>query len=94
MATAEDLKSSARKGLQVQILPSLPFLQKMKCECPKKGSATDFGSYAAEEWLGMVHKPGKCQGTYDIQLYRRGKKFLYLCSCCHIYGDIPALMEC
>jgi len=60
-----------------------------KCECPELG-ATPMGLeswYSEEEKSGMNHAPNKCKGTNRILQYDRGNKKLYLCSCCHLFGD-------
>ena len=60
-----------------------------KCECPIKASVVmkDEGMYSEEEKGGMNHAPGKCKGTNDIKLYKRGDKELNLCSRCFFLGD-------
>ena len=58
-----------------------------KCECPLKSNATDEDMYSTEEYSGMKHEPGKCEGTNDIKKYKRDDKELWLCSCCHLPED-------
>lgn len=43
-----------------------------ECECPD---------------IAMYHKPGECKGTYELKLYERDGKQLWLCSVCNLPGD-------
>ena len=63
---------------------------KIKCQCPDTADANKMIyplDFSKEEKLGMFHEPNKCKCTNDLKLYKRGNKKLWLCSCCHIFGD-------
>lgn len=66
-----------------------------KCQCPIEGNVplNHQYMYSEAEKSGMDHKPGKCKGTNDIKLYKRGTKKLYLCSCCRLIGDVEVKNE-
>ena len=66
-------------------------MERTKCECPEIGKVQWYKRwmYRGKEKAGMNHMPGKCQGTYQLQLYRRKDKIFLLCSCCHRPGDVP-----
>jgi len=61
-----------------------------RCECPAVSSVPKSreSEYSKEEKSGMNHKPNKCPCTNEVKKYKRGNKILYLCSCCHLTGDI------
>lgn len=65
-------------------------MKKIKCECPLEGNVSPsmVDMYSEEEKAGMYHKPNKCKGTHNLKKFRRGKKKLWLCSCCTLPGDI------
>lgn len=65
-------------------------MEKLKCECPEEGFVPvgNEHQYLPEEKSGMNHEAGKCKGTNDIKLYKRGDEELHLCSCCWLLGDI------
>ena len=64
--------------------------QEPHCECPDTGAVQPEWeeAYGDEERAGMHHAPGKCRGTFDLRQYRRQGKPLWLCSCCHRFGDV------
>jgi predicted SprT family Zn-dependent metalloprotease len=68
---------------------------KKKCQCPYKGNAPPWPEslYSEEEKVGMNHKPNECKCTNDIRLYQRGNRKLYLCSRCHLPGDMEIKAE-
>ena len=61
----------------------------IRCQCPTKGYVPEerMYMYSPEEKSGMNHSPGKCKGMNEIKLYERDGKKLFLCSCCHVFGD-------
>lgn len=64
--------------------------KQIRCQCPETGSVSSEAKclYSKAEKSGMNHLPNECKGTNNIKLYKRGEKFLYLCSCCNILGDV------
>ncbi|KKN18189.1 hypothetical protein LCGC14_0958250 [marine sediment metagenome] len=68
-------------------------IEKIKCQCDDTGFVPEERQcmYSAEEKIGMNHEPNKCEGWYKIKKYQRGEEVLYLCSSCHILGDIELI---
>lgn len=67
-----------------------------KCECPEDAvravAAALFG-YEPEEEKARDHRAGECPGDYQLRLYERAGKQLWLCSCCWTFGDKPVATE-
>lgn len=60
-----------------------------KCDCPTTTSVPlDASWYEPEEYKAMNHQANECPGDYMMGLYEREGEKLYLCSCCHLGGDI------
>lgn len=62
----------------------------MKCQCPDDGilkAEIAFMYNPVTERPFVNHEPGKCKCSNEIKQYKRGKKKLWLCSCCHLSGD-------
>ncbi len=62
---------------------------KHRCECPEEGKATNMAWYSVDEYKAMRHLPGQCPGDYNVKLYNRNGVPMWLCSCCHLAGDLP-----
>lgn len=64
---------------------------KIKCECPTQATQNPISiaiGYLPEEEIAREHEPNKCKGTYELKLYKRKGKKLYLCSACCLSQDI------
>lgn len=66
-------------------------MDEITCECPTYGTdaalVRAFGIEPEEE-KALDHPEGACPGDYDLTLYRRGDKELWLCSMCCLFGDV------
>lgn len=63
-----------------------------RCQCPSQGVLNPEMAkmYDSVYELPFVnHEPGKCECTNGLQLYHRGEHVLWLCSNCHVSGDVP-----
>lgn len=64
--------------------------KEIKCQCPSEGELVigHEDLYDKEKELPFVnHKPNKCKCKNELKYYQRGKKKLWLCSNCCMWGD-------
>lgn len=65
--------------------------RELSCECPDKGerlALASFSGYLPEEEKAREHEPDACPGDYNLQLYQRDGRDLWLCSCCWLPTDV------
>lgn len=67
-----------------------------RCQCPEQGKLSLGWAWSYDWKLELpfvTHAPGKCKCTNELKRYRRGKKILWLCSCCRLPGDVLILTK-
>lgn len=63
----------------------------LQCQCDQEGLLNRAMAhwYDPETELPFVdHQPGGCRCTNELKQYRREDQVLWLCSCCHLSGDV------
>ena len=65
-------------------------MKTIKCQCPGIGKVPkkNLYKYNDNEKPFVNHKPNECKCTNELKQYRRGKKKLWLCSCCNLFSDV------
>jgi hypothetical protein len=67
---------------------------KQKCMCPAEGKLYPWTEKMYDEVTErpyVNHEPGQCLCQNELKLFMRGKKKLWLCSCCWLPDDKPVV---